>query len=465
MSSAGAPLLDRVSRLRSRLGFRIYLVGLCQFVLVALGVVLAAREARRGEPAIETLRVVGDSIAAAAPDPAAVSTAVANAEKLLHTSLALYDERHHLLAGTPRPAAHGGHEPFDATASRPPRFLHEAAGVPVTLADGRVWFLTVSSSHRFMSSARGVAVTVVLVLLVVGVSAWLTARSLARPLARLSAATQAFGAGDLTARADLRRRDELGDVASAFDQMAGRVAAALRAEKELLANVSHELRTPLQRIHIAVELAAEGDAATARESLTEIAEDLAELERIVEDVLSAAQLSLRRQDGGASPLPPLRFAPVDVGTLLERSVGRFRSRYPGRPLREDLRQMTLSLEVDAALMHRAVDNLLDNAHKYSEDDRAEVVLAAWRGARGVVVEIRDHGVGVSADDLPRLFEPFFRADRSRTRGSGGLGLGLPLAKRIIVAHGGTLTMTSAPGEGTTASIELPCEPSPQAAEP
>ncbi len=302
---------------------------------------------------------------------------------------------------------------------------------------------------------RGIGTTVILVLFVVGISAWLTARSLAKPLARLSAATHAFGAGDIDARAGLDRRDELGEVAAAFDQMADRVTAALRAEKELLANVSHELRTPLQRIRIAIDLAAEGSAETARESLAEIAEDLAELERIVDDVLSAARLSLRRGAGDASGLPPVHVDTADFAGLLERSATRFRSLFPDRPLVVDVRPELPMLEVDASLVHRAIDNLLDNAHKYTEDPREPVVLAAWRAGDVVVVEVRDCGIGMDATDVSRLFEPFFRADRSRARQSGGLGLGLALARRIIVAHGGTLTVKSAVGEGTTARIELP----------
>jgi len=299
---------------------------------------------------------------------------------------------------------------------------------------------------------------VVLVLFIVSISAWVTARSLAKPLARLSEATRAFGAGDVTARARLGRKDELGDVATAFDQMADRVTAALRAEKELLANISHELRTPLQRIHIAMDLAAEGDAETARESLGEVAQDLAELERIVDDVLAAARLSLQGGDGSASPLPPIHVADVDVAVLLTRSETRFRILHPTRELRIDVPNNLPFLRVDAALVRRAVDNLLDNAHKYTEDPKEPVSLSAFLSKGQLVVLVRDHGVGIDAADLERLFEPFFRADRSRTRASGGLGLGLTLAKRIILAHGGTLSLTSAAEEGTTARIELPVTP-------
>jgi signal transduction histidine kinase len=293
---------------------------------------------------------------------------------------------------------------------------------------------------------------IALVLVVVGVSSWLLARSLAGPLGKLSAAARALGRGELTARADVARGDELGDVARAFDDMAARVGDLLRAEKELIANVSHELRTPLARIRVALDLAAEGDAATAKESLADIQEDLEELERLISDVLTAARLDVGGPSGG---IPPLRRQTVDVGALLARAVERFRSAHPDREIELEIDDDLPSLEGDPVLLRRAVDNLIDNARKYSNSC---VTLRARRD-EGVLVEVSDRGIGMGAEDLARAFQPFFRADRSRAR--GGLGLGLALARRIVEAHGGALDLESEPDEGTTARIHLPL-PSPLA---
>src|SRR5262249_22481855 len=143
---------------------------------------------------------------------------------------------------------------------------------------------------------------------------------------------RAFGGGDLRARVGEARRDELGDVARAFDEMADRVTDLLRAEKELLASVSHELRTPLARIRVALDLAAEGDAEEAREALADIAGDLDELERLISDVLTAARLDLG--DGSsARGVPPLRREPIDVADLLAHAGSRFRAAHPERTLR------------------------------------------------------------------------------------------------------------------------------------
>lgn len=302
------------------------------------------------------------------------------------------------------------------------------------------------------------AVSVILV--VVGVSSWLTARSFARPLASLSSATRAFGKGELDTRAKMKRSDEIGEVAQAFDDMADRIAKLLLAERELLANVSHELRTPLARIRVALDLASEADPRTAVESFAEIAQDLAELERIVDDVLASARLALDSgpRSGGATTLP-VRSERVDPRALLGRSVARFHAAHPERTLRAELPDALPAVDADPVLARRVVDNLLDNAHAYTDKPDRPITLRARHEKTDagdyVVIEVVDQGVGISDEDQARLFEPFFRADRSRTRATGGLGLGLVLARRVAEAHGGTLTIESKLGEGTCARVRLP----------
>jgi len=113
------------------------------------------------------------------------------------------------------------------------------------------------------------------------------------------------------------------------------------------------------------------------------------------------------------------------------------------------------LTADAVLLRRVIDNLLDNAHKYSDAPPSEIALRAARAGDKIVIEVRDQGGGIAPDDLKRVFEPFFRADPSRTRTTGGLGLGLALARRIVEAHQGALTIDSVLGAGTRACVELP----------
>jgi len=287
------------------------------------------------------------------------------------------------------------------------------------------------------------------VLVVLAIGSWPTARSIASPLEKLTAAARRLGEGDLSARARVRARGEVGELAGALDEMAERLQRLVRAERELLANVSHELRTPLARIRVALELAAEGDHEKARRYLAEIGDDLGELDDLVEEILTAARLV------GAGPggLPIHRQA-IALASLLEEVAARFRAEAPERALRLEIAEGLPEVEADAPLLRRLIDNLLDNARKYSEAD-APVTLAARRDGGVIVLEVSDRGIGIDAEDLPHLFTPFFRTDRSRARGTGGVGLGLALAKRIAEAHGGRISAESAPGRGTAIRVALP----------
>ncbi|RYE83499.1 MAG: ATP-binding protein, partial [Myxococcales bacterium] len=119
------------------------------------------------------------------------------------------------------------------------------------------------------------------------------------------------------------------------------------------------------------------------------------------------------------------------------------------------------LEADPMLLRRVLDNLLDNAHKYTPEPDRPVRLEARRDPGGVAFLVHDRGAGIAASDLPHLFTPFFRGDRSRNRGTGGVGLGLALARRIVEAHGGRIELKSTPGQGTVATVIVPAAaPSP-----
>ena len=500
------------------MALRIYAIGLVQFVIVAVVMEVdhqaresarraeqraALAEQRRPSPPWEGHgRFVAEGLARVIDDPPELQREVDRIAEAFHWSVEVTDPNGRVLARATSPETSGPHGPPRAKPST----------LPIRMRDGREARLEYTPRGRgpegpppfdgaprpnvsfggpppmngdgppapgAPSFARGrggapgppparpgpppsppFALAVAVILVVVGVSSWLTARSFARPLSSLAAATRAFGKVELDARAKMSRVDEIGEVAQAFDDMADRIATLLLAERELLANVSHELRTPLARIRVALDLASEADPRTAVESFAEIAQDLAELERIVDDVLASARLALDAgpRSGGATTLP-VRAERVDTRALLDRSVGRFHTAHPERILRVELSDTLPAIEADPVLVRRAVDNLLDNAHKYTDRQDASIVLRARGETKGgedaLVVEVEDEGIGISAEDQARLFEPFFRVDRSRTRATGGLGLGLVLARRVAEAHGGTLTIESQLGKGTRARVRLP----------
>jgi signal transduction histidine kinase len=293
-----------------------------------------------------------------------------------------------------------------------------------------------------------------LLLLGLGIAAAVLGRSIARPLEQLARTAHALGAGDLSARTGIARADELGALARAFDEMAERVVALLRSQTELIANVAHELRTPLARIRVALDLAAEGDARAARASLAEIAEDLSELEQLVEDVLASARMDLAGNTATDAGGPAVRRERLDLAAVLDGAAERVRHRHPERTIALEIDGSLPAVLGDPVLLRRALDNLLDNARKYSSPREPIRLRAAGQGERAVV-QVSDRGDGIAPEDLARLFTPFFRADPSRARATGGVGLGLTLTRRIVEAHGGTVEAASTPGAGTTMTVTLP----------
>jgi signal transduction histidine kinase len=277
---------------------------------------------------------------------------------------------------------------------------------------------------------------------VAGASLWFT-RRLVRPLEELAEAARKFGAGNTEARVHLEREDELGDVGRAFDDMADRTSSLISSQRQLMADVSHELRTPLARIRVALELAAE-DPVAAKDVLADVGVDLDEIDQLISDILTTARLDSEQTN--------LARSPIGVAELAENAVSRFETRHPGRKLERQITDSEQALECDPVLLRRALDNLLDNAAKYSD---APVSLQVVPNGKSVMFAVIDKGIGMSADDLERAGTPFWRSDVSRTRKTGGVGLGLALARRIARAHGGEVTLASKLGQGTTARLEIP----------
>jgi two-component system OmpR family sensor kinase len=310
--------------------------------------------------------------------------------------------------------------------------------------------ITVISRHAFAM----IAVAVVLSLVFVALPLW---RSIARPLAQLGAAARALGAGRLSVRAPTDRRDEIGDLARSFNRMAEQIQQLRLAERELLGDVSHELRTPLARMRVVLDLASDADPARVQRYVREIATDLSELEQLIDDIIASSRLDPDALHW-AEARPPLHRRAVTARELVDAAALRFGERWPSRTLARDDGHDDLVIDGDPIWLRRALDNLVDNARKYSPDDAAITVSvgeAELRGAPGVRIEVIDRGVGIALDDRPRVFTPFFRADRSRTRATGGVGLGLALARRIVEAHGGAIDFHSEPEVGSRFWFVLP----------
>jgi two-component system, OmpR family, sensor kinase len=301
-------------------------------------------------------------------------------------------------------------------------------------------------------SWKQLLVLITVAILVVAIASIPFARSIAKPIERMVAVTRAFGRGDLGSRAEATRKDEVGALATAFNEMAEQLERLIRSEKEFLANVSHELRTPMARIRVVLETAQE-DPPRAHGLLKEIGIDLADLEGLVENVMESMRLDMGSVNMVRTELP-VSFRAIQMNAVGTEAVERFRRLHPHRRITLTTPPDSIEVIADPQLLRRLLDNLLENARKYSNDNNL-IAMTVKGGPDAAMVVVRDEGIGIDPADLAHVFKPFFRGDRSRSRETGGAGLGLSLAKRIADAHHGTLAIESHPGRGTAVQFTLP----------
>jgi signal transduction histidine kinase len=278
------------------------------------------------------------------------------------------------------------------------------------------------------------------VTLVVLGGCYLAVRWLIRPIKWIRQGTARIGEGDLDYRIRVRRRDDLGELASDINDMADDVRDMLEAKRQMLLAISHELRSPLTRAKVALEFL-END-----EVKRNILDDIREMERLISDLLETERMNTGHTT--------LQRSQVDLRALLRSLVETEFSGQRGR-IRLQLPADAMIRYVDEVRMRLVVRNLLENALRYTPDTAkpVEVELAALPDA--VTITVSDDGPGIAPEHLPRLTEPFFRADPARCRTTGGFGLGLYLCRRLTEAHRGTLQITSEPGHGTRAQVTIP----------
>lgn len=277
-------------------------------------------------------------------------------------------------------------------------------------------------------------------LLVVMLAVWLAVGWILRPVRWLDQGMARVSAGDLGHRIPTRENDELGRLAQQFNAMTAQVQAMLEQRRQMLLDVSHELRTPLTRLKLGLESLPLGQD---RDSL---AEDIAELESLVHELLEGARLAHGRSQ--------LQMEPMDLAELARDSAEAFLHKEPGLKLELPA---TLRLTGDKVRLQRLLQNLLANAFNHGHPARGPVALRLFTSGKEACLTVVDQGPGVPLDQLSRLFIPFFRADTSRARVSGGVGLGLPLCLGVARAHGGDLNVAIAPGGGLAFTLTLPLD--------
>jgi two-component system OmpR family sensor kinase len=268
-----------------------------------------------------------------------------------------------------------------------------------------------------------------------------------RDLERLKRTAERFGQGHLGERTHIAPRSNIGSLAHVFDTMAGDIENLLNQQRDLLNAVSHELRTPLTRLDFGLALALSEDLpAASRERLQGLVAHIRELDELVLELLSYSRLQNPERLPERVEVPLDEFIDSILGSLDEDLAA------PEVVIDVLLHGALERFELDPRLTARALQNLLRNAMRYCEKRIQVGVLVSEQGCE---IWVDDDGIGIPDSERERVFEPFYRLDRSRDRATGGFGLGLAISRRALQAQGGTLTAEASPLGGARFRLWLP----------
>lgn len=357
---------------------------------------------------------------------------------------------------------------YDSTGQSAGRRLsarERASGLPITAADGDevIGYLLASVPSpkdglaplelRFLAELRRALITgaaaAVGLALVVGA---LLSHSLAAPLQRLADAARAVASGNLKQQVQVKGSTEVAEVAHAFNEMTGALEQAATLRQHLVADVAHELRTPLTVLQGNLRAILDDVYPLDKEEIANLYDETLLLSRLVDDLRELAQAEAGQLG--------LNLRPVAMNALLRSVVDKFRPA-------ADVKGLTLELEIpdelplteaDSDRLHQVISNLLSNALRHTPAGgritvRATAIPQAGRDT--IMVSVVDTGEGIAAEDLPHIFDRFWRTDRARSREKGGTGLGLAIARSLVEAHGGHIWAESELGHGATFTFSVP----------
>ena len=304
-----------------------------------------------------------------------------------------------------------------------------------------------------MNSYYGMALAGVIAIALAGVIGYCSSRTLTRPVVKITSTARALRNGDLTARTNLKGDDEIGRLGETFDSMATELERDIKFEHRLTSDVAHELRTPLMAMLATVEAMQDGVLPSDNEHFEVVAGEVRRLSRLVD-----AMLHLSRVENNTDFKTERTEMVYVVKSLVSMQEQLFNDR--GLRLRFDDKIPTHELyaDVNPDLIREAVTNIMSNAMRYTpEGGWVVVAIDRDRFKNEMLISVRDTGIGIAKEDIPRVFSRFWRSDASRERVSGGLGVGLALTKEIIDKHNGSIGVESELGKGTTFTLRIPID--------
>lgn len=297
---------------------------------------------------------------------------------------------------------------------------------------------------------RSIVLTMILTGIISFMVAFVFARRFSAPITEMSQTAKDMTSGNLESRVHELPTDELGELGMSLNQLAERLSTIEQLRKKMTADVAHDLRTPLATLRSHLEGMIDQVIPSTKENLESLLEETNRLTALVEDLQEIALSD--------KAIHNFQYEPIDLSAFLNDTVYRFEPLFKAKNLKLQFTEsQPCMIETDHDALSKILDNLLSNALKFtSSGKRVELNLEV--DSDWAVIHVIDQGVGISATDLPYIFERFYRTDRSRNRESGGFGLGLTIVNELTKALGGTISVKSNLGEGSIFTIKLPLDP-------
>ena len=347
-------------------------------------------------------------------------------------------------AGLPLTAPHAG-QPRKWTASAPVLVGGRPVGqLELRSIRGDIFGAENRALHRQLNGLLEVCAGLALGLALF--AAALVAATLVRPLRRLTETAERMSRGDLTARARVGGGTELEQLADAFNHLASTLAREDELRRAAAADIAHELRTPVAGIVSRIEAAQDGVMDDEAANLEAMHAEALRLAALVDDVGKLAEAE--------RPDLVISRTPLDLADCCGLRAAAYEGFFAAKGITFETHLESTPSHGDARRIEQVVDNLLSNALRYT-DPGGRVELHVRGDVWGCVIEVRDTGIGISREDLPHVFDRFWRSDRSRSRATGGSGIGLAVVRELVRAHHGRVELQSQLGQGTTARVVLP----------
>lgn len=289
-----------------------------------------------------------------------------------------------------------------------------------------------------------------LCILIIALSAFPISRNITNPINKLIDASQKLASGKFGYSVDVKSGDEIGRLAANFNQMSERIRQLHENRKNLLADISHELRTPLARIQTDAEIIIDKNLSEEkrRDYLNDIIEEIRCMNSLIEDLFNLSKIDLGFEK--------LNLEDIEFSTLMNELYNQFEASIKRKNIEMEFvdRLNNQKIRADKAKIKQVISNLISNALQHTEEG-GKIVITGHIVDGKIEISVKDNGKGIPEEELPKIFNRFYRVDKSRARDSGGSGLGLAICKRIIAFHKGDIRAESKLNEGTTITFTLP----------